>query len=185
MSLSDIKNRNFQSPLTFDFRVDRLTDFNFFVQKVNIPALSLASAERSTPFVTIPLPGDHVSFGELSVEFKVDEGLRNWYEIFSWIQGISFPETQAQYGNLIKGTIKNLDGETRKTITPRSLGDIYGQGLLMINSSANNPLISITFVDLHPISLSEAVFDTTDASVNNVTCTVTFKYDYFKVEKVA
>lgn len=184
MSLTDISNRNFQSPLNFEFRVDRLTDFNFFVQKVNIPGLTIGSANMGTPLVNIPMLGDHMQFGELSVEFKLDEGMRNWFEIFSWMQGISFPEKQEQYSNLVKGATKNLDGKLRSNITPRSGGDIYGQGVLAINSSANNPLVAITFVDLHPVNLSEAVFDTTNAEVAYVSCTVSFKYDYYTVEKI-
>lgn len=184
MSITDLKSRNFQSPLTFDFRIDRLVDFNFFVQKISVPNLNIAAVTTGTPFVNIPYPGDRMSFGELSVEFKVDEGMRNWFEIFSWMQGISFPETQAQYGALKTGALKNLDGDARKTISPRSNGDIYGQGVLMVNSSANNPSVVIKFIDLHPVSLSEAVFDTTDQEVTYVTCTVTFKYDYFTVEKI-
>jgi len=184
MSITDLKSRNFQSPLTFDFRVDRLVDFNFFVQKINIPSLNIASVTGATPFVNIPYPGDHMNFGELSIDFKVDEGMRNWFEIFSWMQGIAFPENQAQYGALKRGTMKNLDGEKRATITPRSNGDLYGQGVLLINSSANNPSVAIKFVDLHPVSLSEAVFDTTDAELAYITCTVSFKYDYFTVEKI-
>lgn len=184
MSISDISNRNFQSPLNFEFRVDRLTNFNFFVQKINIPTLSIGSADKSTPLVNIPFLGDHAKFGELSVEFKLDESMTSWYEIFSWMQGISFPESQKQYGNLVQGKIKSLDGKTRDVITPRELGDLYGQGLLTINSSANNPLVAITFVDLHPVSLSDAIFDTTNTEVAYVSCTVTFKYDYYTVEKI-
>lgn len=184
MSISDIKNRNFQSPLNFEFRVDRLTDFNFFVQKINIPALSIGTANMGTPLVNISMLGDHMGFGELSVEFKLDEGMRNWYEIFSWMQGIAFPEGQNQYGALVKGTTKNLDGKVRTNITPRSVGDMYGQGVLSINSSANNGLVAITFVDLHPVSLSEAVFDTTNTEVAYISCTASFKYDYYTVEQI-
>ena len=184
MSLTDISNRNFQSPLNFEFRVDRLTDFNFFVQKIGIPGLSIGSADKQTPLVNIPFLGDHMRFGELTVEFKLDEGMRNWYEVFSWMQGISFPERQEQYGNLVKGAIKDLDGKQRTAITPRSLGDMYGQGVLTINSSANNGLVAITFVDLHPVALSEATFDTTNTESGFVACTATFKYDYYTVEKI-
>jgi len=184
MSAADISNRNFQSPLNFEFRVDRLTDFNFFVQKISIPGLSIGSADKQTPFANIPFLGDHMRFGELSVEFKLDEGMRNWYEVFSWMQGISFPEKQEQYGNLVKGAIKNLDGDLRKSITPRDAGDMYGQGILTVNSSANNALVAITFVDLHPVGLSEALFDTTNTDVAYVSCTATFKYDYYTVEKI-
>lgn len=184
MSISDIKNRNFQSPLNFEFRVDRLADFNFFVQKVGIPSLVLGNANVPTPFVNIPMLGDHAQFGELTVEFKLDEGMRNWYEVFSWMQAISFPERQQQYGDLVQGKTKDLDGKIKPSYTSRSVGDVYGQGILTINSSANNPLIAITFVDLHPVSLSEAVFDTTNTEVAYVSCAVGFKYDYYTVEKI-
>lgn len=184
MSITDLKSRNFQSPLTFDFRIDRLVDFNFFIQKINIPALSIASVNSGTPLVNIPYLGDHMTFGELSIDFKVDEGMRNWFEIFSWMQGITFPQSQAQYGALKRGALKNLDGQKRTNIAPRANGDMYGQGVLLINSSANNPSVAVNFVDLHPVSLSEAVFDTTDSDIAYVTCTVSFKYDYFTVEKI-
>jgi hypothetical protein len=184
MSISNIVNRNLQGPSTFEFRVDKLTDFNFFVQKVNIPSLSLTAVEAGTPLVKIPFPGDHATFNELSVDFKVDEGLRNWYEIFAWIQGISFPEEQKQYGNLKTGKTPDLDGKLRPWAASRYTGDIYGQGVLTVNSSANNPLIAITFVDLHPVSLSEVVFDTTDSDITHLTCTATFKYDYYTAQKV-
>lgn len=184
MSVTDVSNRNFQSPLNFEFRVDRLTDFNFFVQKINIPGLTIGSANMGTPLVNLPMLGDHMNFGELSVEFKLDEGMRNWFEIFSWMQGIAFPERQEQYGALVKGQTKDLDGKMRTALTPRAAGDMYGQGVLTINSSANNGLVAITFVDLHPVSLSESVFDTTNTEVAYVSSTVGFKYDYYTVEKI-
>lgn len=184
MSIADIKNRNFQSPLNFEFRIDRLTEFNFFIQKISIPSLSIGTASRPTPFVNVAQAGDHMTFGDLVIEFKIDEGMNNWYELFSWMQGISFPEKQSQYGDMIKGQLKDLDGNLPKKNTTRANGNLYAQGTLMINSSANNPLVAISFVDIHPTSLSEIVFDTTTAEIQYATCSVTFKYDYYTVEKV-
>jgi len=185
MSIKDISNRNFQSPLNFEFRIDRLPDLSFFIQKINIPSLTIGTAgQGANPLVNIPWPGDHMQFGELSIDFKMDEGMRNWFDIFTWMQSISFPERQSQYGSLIKSSVKNLDGKVRESTSARTSGDLYGQGILLINSSANNPQVAITFIDLHPVSLSEATFDTTDTNVTYVNCTATFKYDYYRVEKV-
>lgn len=185
MAISDINNRNFQSPLTYEFRVDKLLDFNFFVQKVNLPNLTLPSVEKSTPFSIIPYAGDHLTFGELSVDFKVSEGMYNWYEIFSWMRSLGFPESQKQYGDLRRGQNKDLNGKTMTPlIIPKAHGAIYSQGYLLVNTSQNNPAIRITFIDLYPVSLSEIVFNSTEQDVNFVTATVGFKYDYFTVEKL-
>ena len=180
----DIANRNFQSPLNFEFRVDRLTDFNFFVQKINLPDLTIAPALNggNNPFVRIPYAGDHMDFGELSIDFKVDEGMNNWYEIYAWMRGISFPENFEQHAEWKAGKTRNLNGVP--LVSPINLNNIYGQGSLIINTSDNNPRLKITFVDLHPVSLGEIVFDTRSTDVLYVTASVSFKYDYFLVETV-
>lgn len=187
MPISDVQNRNFQSPLNFEFRVDRLTDFNYFVQKINIPDLTISPATNGgqNPFVTIPYPGDHMQFGELSIDFKVDEGMRNWYEIFSWMQGIGFPQSYEQYADLKRGVTKDLDGNQITLPSPnRKNGYLYGQAFLLINTSQNNPYLKISFIDVHPVSLGEMVFDTRETDVMYVTATVNFRYDYFTVEKI-
>lgn len=186
MPASDVANRNFQSPLNFEFSVDRLTDFNYFVQKVNLPSLDIPVADNGgvNPFTRIKVTGDHITFGELQVDFKVDEGMKNWFEIYSWMRGVSYPESQEQYKQLRDGTTPNLDGVVPQPILPGITGRVYGQGVLLINTSQNNPYLRMAFVDMYPTNLSEAVFDTRDTDVNYVTCTVTFTFNYLTVEKI-
>jgi len=187
MAINEVKNRNFQTPLNFNFSVDRLPDFNFFVQKVTLPTVALSPATNAgtNPFVRVNWTGDHMRFGELVVEFKVDEEMRNWYEIFSWMQAISFPESQAQFGALYRGQLKNLDGELPKIPNNRpGIQKVFGQATLMVNSSKNNPHLSISFVDIHPVALSEVQFDSTNTDTPHISSRVNFRYDYFTVEKV-
>lgn len=187
MPISEVTNRNFQSPLNFEFRVDRLTDFNFFVQKINIPALSLSPATNggTNPFTKIYYPGDHMDFGELTVDFKVNEGMENWYEIFYWIQSLGYPQSTEQYARLKAGEVQGIAKDVLKAeVLDRKVGKIYGQASLFVNTSQNNPAVKFSFVDIHPTNLSETVFDTRDQDVMYVTSTVTFRYDYFTVEKV-
>lgn len=185
MPISDIDNRNFQSPLNYEFRVDKLKDFNFFVQKVSIPNITLPTADTGSPFATIPYAGDHLSFGELSVDFKVSEGMYNWFEIFSWLQALGFPQSQNQYGVLRRGENKDLNGKLAPPlVVPKAHGAIYSQASLLVNTSQNNPYLKIDFIDLFPVSLSETIFDSREQDVAFVTCTVNFRYDYLTVEKL-
>lgn len=179
MPISELTNRNFQSPLNFEFRINRLTDFNYFIQKINVPSLTLSPAggAGANPFTRITYPGDHIDFGELSIDFKIDEGMRTWYDIYSWIRGLGFPENYDQYKKFT-----DIDGKTNPVI---GITDpLYAEGILIINSSQNNPLIKINFVNIYPTSLSDLSFDTRETDVMYVTSTATFKYDYFTVEKI-
>lgn len=185
MPTYDVANRNFQSPLNFEFRVDRLSEFNYFVQKINLPDLNVAPATNGgqNPFVKVAQPGDHMDFGELSIDFKVDEGMNNWFEIYAWMRGVSFPENYDQYKDWKQGKVKNLNGDP--LVAPINTNTVYGQGVLTVNTSSNNPCLKISFVDMHPVSLGELVFDTRETDVLYVTATVSFKYSYFLVEKIS
>jgi hypothetical protein len=179
MPISELTNRNFQSPLNFEFRINRLTDFNYFIQKINIPSLGLSpsTGAGSNPFTKVAFPGDHIDYGELTVDFKIDEGMKTWHDIYSWIRGLGFPEKYEQYGKFT-----DIDGNSNPVT--QITNPLYGEGILLINSSQNNPLIRINFVNIHPTSLSELSFDTRETDIMYVTCTATFKYDYFTVEKI-
>ena len=78
-------NQNFFSPYNFTFELKRSPYLNFFIQSLNVPGISLNSPTYPTPFVNIPMAGEHLSFNNLSVTFKVDEQFKNYLEIFNWI----------------------------------------------------------------------------------------------------
>lgn len=185
MSILNTTNRNFQSPLNFTFHIDRLPDFNFFIQKINVPSLNLPTAGNvgGTPFSKVHYPGDHIDFGEISVDFKIDEEMSTWFSVYSWMRGLAFPEKFEQYKNFtVFDEITGIDNKPNGYVNPTN--PLYGQGTLFINSSQNNPLFKINYINVHPVSLSELLFDTRETDVMYVTCTASFKYDYFTVEKI-
>lgn len=184
MAFTNVENRNFQSPVKFNFIVDRLKDFDFYVQSINLPDTSLPFMESGTPFSTLKIPGNTLRFSDLVVSFKVSEGMYNWYEIFSWIQAMGFPENQKQFGDLRTGNLKDLNGKSPNRQTMRDVGDLYGQATLTVNSSHNNPYLIINFIDIHPTALTGVVLDSKSNDGDYLTATATFAYDYFTVEKI-
>ena len=67
-------NRNFLSPLNFKFILKRAPHVNFFLQKVNLPQVTInRTPEYSNPLINIPLAGEFVTFSPLNITFKVDE----------------------------------------------------------------------------------------------------------------
>jgi hypothetical protein len=164
-------NKNFLSPLGFDFRIKKLPTTNFFVTRTTIPGISLGVVESPTPFVKLPIPGDKIVFNDLQVTFKIDEDMKNYLEIFNWMMGLGFPEKFDQYA-----VLKNK---------ARGSGDgIYSDGILTILTSAMNPNIEFSFRNVFPYSLTDVDFNTSSADVEYLEATVGFRYELFTINSL-
>ena len=104
------------------------------------------------------IPGGGVTFGDFSVRFIVDEDLKNYYSIHSWMRD-------------------NGNADELARTTPEN--DIYTNGQLHIVTSAYNPAFVVDFVDLFPVALSNLQFDATITDVEYITAEVTFKHQQF------
>lgn len=162
-------NQNFFSPYNFTFELKRSPYLNFFIQSLNVPGISLNSPTYPTPFVNIPMAGEHLSFNNLSVTFKVDEQFKNYLEIFNWMIALGFPEKFDQYDLLASKSITT--GESIKS-------DIS----IMLLNSAKTPKFAINIHDAFPILLSDLRFDTRDAQLTFIECSTTFQYTHHTIE---
>jgi hypothetical protein len=155
---------NFLSPLGFKFAIKKLPNFNYFVQSFDFPRLMLNRTDDiQTPFNKVIVPGDHLTFDEFSVTFKIDENMAGYFELYDWIVGIGKPDNFQQYANLA------------------SAGAMSGEGVivdatLVILDSVMRPNIQVTFSDVIPVSISGFTFDSTNTDVKYVTATAEFKY---------
>lgn len=165
------ENKNFLSPLNFKFFIKKTPHINFFVQKVNLPSVRLVQVDTSNPFVKTPYAGDHIEFGTLTLNFKVDEDLKNYLEIHNWIIGLGFPEKYEQYKDLQDKPIYTGDG-------------IVSDVTLTLLASTKTPNYEITFVDAFPITLSDLYFNTVDNTVNFLSADATFKYTHYNILKL-
>jgi hypothetical protein len=170
-------NKSFLSPLGFKFTIKKTPHVNYFVQAASLPSLSLGRYDVNTPFVKIPMPGDHLDFGEFTVTYKVDEDLKNYLEIYNWMVALGFPDNFEQY---------RVADISRKGSNSGSIDRMTGLGLisdatLTILSSAMNPLHNVVFENMFPTSLAELEFTTTDSDINYLTSTVTFAYQKFSI----
>jgi hypothetical protein len=164
-------NPNFLSPLNFKFSIKRAPHINFFVQRINIPSISLPTYESPNPFVKIPEPGDHVDYGDLELSFRVDENLQNYLEIHNWIRALGKPKDFSEYKALAKNPNYTGDG-IRSDLT------------LLVLSSAKNPNYEFVFTEAYPYGLSELNFDTTKSDVEYIEATATFKYILFEIRNI-
>ena len=80
-----IQNRNFLSPIGFQFTLEKYKKVSFFSNALRIPDISLGTTIQQTRFKAIEVPGDQVQYGDFSLRFLVDENLENYILIHRWI----------------------------------------------------------------------------------------------------
>lgn len=167
-------NKNYLTRVKFNFFVHELPNMSWFVQRVNLPGISVDNTTQATPFRVLPIPGDHATYEELTVEFQVQEDLSNYLEIHDWLRGQGFPKTRDEYKDLVN---------ERRDLKPTS-GNLFSDLTLQIQTSANNPNYDIRFIDGFPINLSSLEFNQTEEEVSPMTAIVVFQYSRYEILKV-
>jgi hypothetical protein len=163
-------NRNYMSPLGFDFSIARFPKVSFFSNSASIPEISIGGAEQANYLKSLMHPGDRVEYGELPIQFLVDEDMLNYTLIHNWITGLGFPESMQQF----------VDWTTDET-GQRDLKLQYSDATLKVLNSNYNTIAQVKFWDLYPTTLSTLEFTATDTDINYLTANVTFNYLYFQI----
>jgi len=165
-------NKNFLSPLNFNFFVRKCPHVNFFCQKTNIPGLGFSSAPESpNPFLAIKKQGDHLEYDDLEATFKVDEDMMNYLQLVSWLTGIGFPNDWSEFADL----------SSKARYTEMGLeSDI----LIQILDSNKQPRFNVNIHDASVVYLGGFDLDTTAENIDFVTVTAKFQYTGYDISKV-
>lgn len=156
----DNQNMSFLSPIGFQFKLHRAPNVLFFLQQINLPGLDLPPARRGTPFVSVPVRGDHLQYQALNLTFRVNENMSNWFEIYNWLTEASAP--------------RSFDEFSRENEEP--------DATLIILNSENRANISVSFYNIVPVGLSEIDFNAAATDVDYVVCQAQFVYTTYKAE---
>ena len=164
-----IQNRNFLSPAGFKFSLAKAPKVDFFSQSVSIPNIELGVAVQTTYLRDIPVPGDKLVYGDLDIEFFIDENLENYLQIERWMRSLGYPESLGETVSLDPQKDSLLDGAR-------------SDGTLLVYNSSFNPIAKILFKDMFPVSLTPVPFSADATDINYIMATATFKYTIFNVE---
>jgi hypothetical protein len=172
-------NENYLSPVGFKFVIQNLPNVQWFVQSINIPALSLGEISTPSPLLETFVPGTNLVFEPLNLTFIVDEDLGNWVEMYNWLTGLSAPQHYSQYKKL-----KETGPGTGEAAMPGSRTSIYSDASLVILNSNMKANHQIIFKELFPTMLSALEFNTVAGDIDYITATATFRFSYYTYEKI-
>lgn len=170
---------NFAQPTQFRFNLLKVPNVEYFVTGVNIPGISFTGdATMNTRFKTLAFMGDTLDFADLELTFIVNEDLSNYREIFDWMIGIGFPQNPEQFANATAAEA-GLKPNSENLGNPSSM---QSDATLTILTNKNNPTLRVNFKGCYPNSLSGLTYNTQATDTENMTATVTMKYDVYEFE---
>jgi hypothetical protein len=171
---TQISNRNFLSGIGFKFNLGKYPKVDFFCNTARIPEITLDTTVQPSYLKDIDVPGEKLSYGDLTIQFLVDENMENYRIVHNWITGLGFPETTQQFKDLI--STNQFD-----VTQPPDLKEQFADGTLRILNSNFNEVARVKFLDMFPVSLSSLDFDATSTDVNYFTAQATFKYTVYQL----
>lgn len=177
---------DYASPTQFKFGIHQLPKVEFFTTAVNLPGINLGDAIFPTPFKTIPVMGDQITFDTLTITFIVDEYLENYRSLHEWMSAIGFPKNRQQFADF-RANKSNTPTERRgvsqdigdvQTATPHNA--LFSDMYITLLSNKNNPILEIDFHDAYPVALGGLSYSQDATDVTYISTTATFQYQIYE-----
>ena len=166
-----IDNRNFLSGVGFKFNLTKFPKVDFFSNSARIPELNLELTQQASYLKNIDVPGERLTYGDLTLRFLVDENMENYISVYTWLKGLGFPESTKEFKELTT----DKDGQ-------RDPKEAFCDGTLRILNSNYREVAKVKFIDLFPTSLTSLEFDATNTDIQFFTAEATFKYTIYNLE---
>ncbi len=168
-----IQNRNFLTGVGFKFNLTKFPKVDFFSNSARIPELNLELTRQPSYLKNIDVPGERLTFGDLTLKFLVDENMENYISVYNWLKGLGFPETTKEFKDLTT----DKDGQ-------RDSKEAFCDGTLRILNSNYREVAQVKFRDLFPTSLTSLDFDATNTDLQYFTAEATFKYTIYNLTAI-
>ena len=93
-------NTSFLANNKYQFVIDRLPNFTFFVQGINMPSLTMNPVQTNTPYTQLYQPANQLTYEQLQVTYVIDEDMQSWFEIYNWMTNLGNPTSLDKLGIL-------------------------------------------------------------------------------------
>lgn len=155
------ENINYLSGNFFTFFIEKIPNFRYYVQSVNLPMLSSRSINQPAVFGTFPkIPATNFVFDDLQVTFLVDNEMKAWKDIYNWMKTL--------------GNLKNYKDAVNDDAK-------FSMATLLIMNSAYTPISKVNFYYVFPVNLGSINFSVTSQTTDPVSMSVNFAYSYYEL----
>ena len=174
---------DYADPTKFKFQISKLPRVEFNCIQANIPGITLTEINQPTRLIPIRIPGNDMTFEDLTVTFIVDEDLTNYRSVHDWMAGLAQMDSDDKYRALITDggdrmplSQQNNSQDAGRVTSATNDGAIFSDAKLIILSARNIPLVELSFEDTYPKSLSALEYNQNATDVEYLTASVTLGY---------
>lgn len=160
-----LNNTNFLQPTNFKLSIDRkhFPNLDFFCQSVSHPDMMSNTVDMPYQRIAaIPMPGDKLTFGELTCMILLDENMNSYKEMYDWL--LRIVETT------------QLNATDRSADLPPTYADLS----VSVLSSTNNQVRSLKYIDCIPTGLGAIQFESIASGDTYLTFAASFRFSYFE-----
>jgi len=160
------QNFNYLQPTSFKVSIDRKNypNLEFFCQSFIHPGMIMNSVEVPYKKITgIPFIGDKLTFNELQANIILDEDMKAYDEMYSWMRRIL--------------DIDMTSPTQRTAQQPPAMSDMT----LSILSSHNNTTKQVRYIDCIPTALTDIQFESTAGGESFIVFGASFRFSYFEL----
>lgn len=129
-------------------------DWNYFVQRTNIPGIAFQNIQLSKGFTNFPLQGDTPTYDALQLQLLCDENFNTWKELIYLSQLMTNP--------------KNSDAQIKNF-----------ESFLFVYNEQDKLILNLRFYNCQFQSIGSVDFDTTSDALLYIP--VTIEYAYFEI----
>ena len=173
-------------PTKFKFQMVKLPTVEFNTIAAQIPDVSLTEMVQPTRLQQLKLPGNDMTFGDLTITFLVDEDLENYRKVHDWMAALAQVDSDTKFQELLStgqdrmplSQSRGVQSEPGKEGSATPDGAIFSDAKLLTLTSRNIPKVEITFIDCYPKALSAIELNQNATDVEYITAQVTFGYKY-------
>ena len=157
---------------SFQIDIPLAPSVNEWVQSVSLPGITLGEASLENPFIRQPEPGDKLIFSPLSFSFIVDEQMKNFIEMFNWMNALGFPENLQQYGVMPHQVNRVSDKQVSCDIT------------VLVYNNQTKPILKFTMFGCFPIALGDMPLNVAGTDSETPICTGDIMYRNYAIESI-
>jgi len=158
-------NKNYLQPTGFKIIINRdnYSNLEYFAQAITHPGASVNPTELPVKRVTsVPLAGDKINYGEMSIDVLLDEDMESYKEMQAWLERI-----------VNDGQVNALPGDGRTST--------YADIAILILSSHNNKNVQIKYYDCVPTNLGSIQLASNTGDLTYPTYSASFRFSHFEI----
>ena len=141
-----------------------------------MPGITLGTAVQANPYKDLDVPGDKLVYDDFRVSFVVDEEMENYKQIYKWMIGLGYPNSQRDFTDMKLEDVYHPEiGEKDNPYAE------FSDGTLQILNSNLRPQSYVKIESMFPVSLSTLDFDASNTDINYFQAQVVFKYQIFQL----